>query len=84
MEVVGVLDEAELLTTIPGVGPYTVLLIHSEIGDIRRFSDPEKLCSYAGLVPRVEQSGHRVKRGGITKQVVALGLGGGGVGSSTL
>ena len=57
MEVVGVLDEAELLTTIPGVGPYTVLLIYSEIGDIRRFSDPEKLCSYAGLAPRVEQSG---------------------------
>ena len=68
MEVVGALEEVELLTTIPGVGPYTALLISSEIGDIRRFSDPEKLCSYAGLVPRVEQSGHRVKRGGITKQ----------------
>ena len=44
---------ARLLTTIPGVGYYIALLLISEIGDVRRFPDSEKLCSYAGLVPSV-------------------------------
>jgi len=50
-------SRASLLTTIPGVGYYIALLLVSEIGDIRRFPDSEKLCSYAGLVPRVRRSG---------------------------
>ena len=39
---------AELLTTIPGVGYYIALLLVSEIGDVRRFPDAEKLCSQRG------------------------------------
>jgi transposase len=69
---VGVLEDADLLTTIPGIGPYIALLIYSEIGDIQRFSNPEKLCSYAGIVPSVDQSGPRTKRGSITKQGSSL------------
>lgn len=59
--------EIELLTTIPGVGPYSALLIYAEIGDIRRFPGAEKLACYAGLVPGLEQSGPVVRRGGITR-----------------
>lgn len=66
------LEDAERLTAIYGIGPYTALLIYSEIGEISRFPDAEKLCSYAGLVPSMEQSGPRTKRGSITKQGSSL------------
>jgi transposase len=59
---------ASLLTTIPGVGYYIALLIVSEIGDVRRFPDSEKLCSYAGLVPTVRRSGGSTYHGGITRE----------------
>ncbi len=39
-------EEAQLLITIPGVSHFSALLILAEIGDIDRFPDPEKLCSY--------------------------------------
>jgi transposase len=39
-----------LLTTIPGIGYYSALLIISEVGEINRLPDSYHLCSYAGLV----------------------------------
>ncbi len=57
-----------ILTTIPGIGYFSALLIYAEIGDINRFPNSKKLCSYAGLVPTVRQSGNRVIRGRITKE----------------
>jgi transposase len=65
-------QDAKLLMTIPGVGYFSALLILAEIDDISRFSDPEKLCSYAGLVPSTRQSGNTVYRGHITKQGSSL------------
>ena len=59
---------AQLLLTIPGVGEYTALTIAAEIGDITRFSSPEKLCSYAGIVPSVRNSADKVIHGRITKR----------------
>ena len=61
-------EEAGLLMTIPGVDSFSALAILAEIGDISRFSNPEKLCSYAGLVPSVHQSGATRYCGRITKQ----------------
>jgi len=46
-------EEAKLLMTIPGVGYFTALAILAEIGDVIRFPNEERLCSYAGLVPSV-------------------------------
>ena len=42
---------AKLLVTVPGISYYGALLISSEIADIKRFPDPEHLCSYAKLAP---------------------------------
>lgn len=39
-----------------------------KIDDIKRFSSKEKLASYAGLVPRQDQSGNRDIRGHISKR----------------
>jgi transposase len=60
--------DVKLLMTIPGVGYYSALLIKSEVGEISRFADGEKLCSYAGLVPSVSSSGTHRRYGSITKE----------------
>jgi transposase len=48
---------AMILTSIPGISYYSAMAILCEIGEIIRFSNPKKLCNYAGLVPRTIQSG---------------------------
>jgi transposase len=53
----GKVRPVELLMTIPGIGFLSALTLYAEICDIKRFSNPEKLAHYAGLVPRVSQSG---------------------------
>jgi len=62
------IPQVELLTSIPGIGTYSALLLLAEIGDIGRFSNSKQLCSYAGLVPRVHQSGMTEYYGRITKE----------------
>jgi transposase len=39
----------------------------AEIGDVSRFSNPEALCSWAGLTPRHRESDTKIQRGHITK-----------------
>lgn len=56
-----------LLMTIPGIGFLSALTLYAEICDIKRFSNPEKLAHYAGLVPRVHQSGEHAFTGKETK-----------------
>lgn len=53
----GHVKPVELLMTIPGVGFLSAVTLYAEICDIRRFSSAEKLAHYAGLVPKVRQSG---------------------------
>jgi len=57
----------QLLRTVPGIGWTLSYTIAAEIGDIRRFSSPKKLCGYTGLGPRVQQSGARDRRGALAK-----------------
>lgn len=59
--VAGLLD-GELvrrLRTIPGVGPAIVATLISEIGDIRRFSDFDKLVAFVGVHPAERSSGEK-------------------------
>jgi transposase len=64
--VAATIPEAQLLMTIPGIGPHRALVICAEALPIRRFRTPNHLTSYAGLVPRSKQSGLRpVRHGGI-------------------
>ena len=62
------LEEVKLLMSIPGVGLFSALLIHSEIGDISRFGDSGKLLAYAGLIPSIRQSADIIHHGRITRQ----------------
>ena len=59
---------ALLLTSIVGIGNFTALTIASEIGDISRFSSPDRLVSYMGLAPSVRGSADMVHYGSITRR----------------
>jgi transposase len=56
-----------LLRTIPGIGELLGLTFAAEIGDVARFASPRKLIGYAGLAPRVSQSGDRSRTGALSK-----------------
>jgi len=58
---------ARWLQTIPGIGPYSAMVILAEVGDVARFRDKKSLASYAGLVPRVRESAGKRSHGGITR-----------------
>lgn len=47
-----------VIMTIPGIGYVNGGMILGEIGDITRFSNPNKLLAFAGLDPSVYQSGN--------------------------
>jgi transposase len=59
---------ATALDAIVGIGAILGLMIRAEIGTITRFPDAAHLASYAGLVPRVSQSGGRCHYGAITRE----------------
>ena len=59
-----------LLRSIPGIGETTSQIILAEIGDIDRFKNGSSLVAYAGIDPKIRQSGailqkntHLTKRG---------------------
>ena len=51
----------DLLTSIDGVGPITAMTVLAEIGDLRCFERARQLTAYAGVSPRVVQSGTSVR-----------------------
>jgi transposase len=56
-----------LLDTIPGIGDLLGLTLASEIGDVARFGSARKLIGYAGLAPKINQSGDRSHTGALSK-----------------
>jgi transposase len=56
-----------LLLSAPGIGWVLAFTIAAEIGEIERFTSPEKLTGYTGLCPRVNQSEDKDRRGPLTK-----------------
>lgn len=62
-ERIATLGWVRLLKTLPGVGTILGATIYLEIGEVGRFATPEKLASYAGLVPTVHASGGKMWQG---------------------
>ena len=56
------LKDYELIQSIVGIGPTTATSILAEVGDITRFPSSKQLIAYAGLDPRVKQSGSTLNR----------------------
>jgi transposase len=57
-----------VLASIPTVGPTTVEVVLSEIGDIERFRSNKRVVAYAGLAPGHRESAGHKKELGITKE----------------
>ena len=58
----------EAIQQIAGVGRVLAAVFVAEIGDVHRFPDARRLCSWAGLTPRLRESDAHTHRGHITKQ----------------
>jgi transposase len=58
----------EAIQALRGVGPVLAAVFVAEIGDVTRFDNPQRLCSWAGLTPRHRESDSHVQRGPITHQ----------------
>jgi transposase len=59
-------EDHALLISVPGIASFTAMLILTELGDINRFKNLDKLNSYIGLVPMTNSSGESEKTGDIT------------------
>jgi transposase len=57
----------KLLMTLPGVSVNVAVAILAAVGDISRFTKPEQLASYLGLVVTTRQSAKKCYHGSITK-----------------
>lgn len=64
----GEIEEAPRIDTVPGFAAMLSVLVAVEIADVRRFSRPAALHSYAGVIPSTYSSGERSYHGHITKQ----------------
>ena len=58
----------KVLTQLPGIGPFTAMVMLAEIGDVSRFGSARKLAAWAGLTPTVRGSDRTVRHGHISKQ----------------
>ncbi len=56
----------QLLLSIPGIGLVSAVTLLSELENITRFTNLDKLCSYVGLVPSTYSSGENDGTGRIT------------------
>jgi transposase len=56
----------KLLTSIPGIGLIVAMTIISELENIMRFKNLDKLCSYIGLIPTTNSSGENERNGSVT------------------
>ena len=54
-------SNARLLESIPGIGAATAALLLAELGDMTRFSSARQVAAFAGLVPRLRESGTSVR-----------------------
>ena len=50
-------SDAELLQTIPGIGPQTAATLLGELGALTRFTDARALVAYVGFYPVIHESG---------------------------
>lgn len=59
--------EAQLLTSIPGIGKLTAVALVAYLCPIERFSSAARLASYVGLSPTTHQSGDSIYHGKLKK-----------------
>ena len=54
-------NQRDLLTSIPGIADTSAVAILAEIGEISQFTHSRQVSAFAGLVPKIRQSGSSVR-----------------------
>ena len=57
----GLKHDAELITSIPGIGNTTAARLLGQLGDLRRFRSAKALAAFLGVTPRQRSSGTSLK-----------------------
>ena len=57
----------KIINGIKGIGTWTAMVLRLEYGNIERFYSAEAAVAYAGLDPRIEQSGDQLHNHGISR-----------------
>jgi transposase len=60
--------QVKLLMTLPGIEFYSAMLILAEIGDVGKFPEARKLCSWAGIIPNIHEPAGKGYVGKITRR----------------
>jgi transposase len=55
-------EQRELLVSIPGIGETTAAKLLAEMLDVKLYKSARQLAAFAGLVPRLHESGSSIKR----------------------
>jgi transposase len=55
-------EQRELLVSIPGIGDTTAAKLLAEMLDVKLYKSARQLAAFAGLVPRLHESGSSIKR----------------------
>lgn len=61
-------NRVEHLVSIPGVSSLSAMIWLSELVEIKRFKNLDKLASYVGLVPSTHKSAEKGRDGGLTRR----------------
>lgn len=61
-------ERMELVTSVPGIGILSGMVILTELGNIERFKRIDCLNSFAGFIPNVYSSGDKERVGSLTKR----------------
>lgn len=54
-------EQERLLRSIPGIGQATAAVLLAEVGDITHFRSARQVAAFAGLAPRLRESGTSVR-----------------------
>jgi transposase len=54
-------SQSQLLESIPGIGAATAALLLAELGDVSLFDNARQVAAFAGLVPKIRESGTSVR-----------------------
>ncbi|MCA1850563.1 MAG: transposase, partial [Acidobacteria bacterium] len=58
----GLRGQRDLLVSIPGIGETTAAKILGEIMDVKLYASARQLAAFAGLAPRLHESGSSVRK----------------------
>lgn len=59
--------DIDILTSISGISVLIALALISDIADIKRFASAKKLCSYLGVIPKVDSSEDKIRIGSLQR-----------------